>query len=75
MSAVSTPPARFPDRYGADVLSSGPPAHHRRRPVGREVPAQRDLVVEEYAARVPLHEGRAASDHATVTARVRPTGR
>ena len=47
MSAVSTPPARFPDRYGADVLSSGPPAHHRRRPVGREVPAQRDLVVEE----------------------------
>ena len=35
----------------------------------------RDLVVEEYAARVPLLEGRAASDHATVTARVRPTGR
>ena len=35
----------------------------------------RDLVVEEYAARVPLHGGRAASDHATVTARVRPTGR
>jgi hypothetical protein len=47
VSAVSTPPARFPDRYGADVLSSGPPAHHRRRPVAREVPAQRDLVVEE----------------------------
>lgn len=35
----------------------------------------RDLVVEEYAARVPLQDGRAASDHATVTARVRPTGR
>ncbi|WP_193106827.1 DUF3097 domain-containing protein [Brachybacterium sp. FME24] len=37
----------FPDRYGPDVLSSGPPSHHRRRPVAREVPAQRDLVVEE----------------------------
>lgn len=40
-------PADFPDRYGRDVLSSGPPAHHRRRPVAREVPARRDLVVEE----------------------------
>jgi endonuclease/exonuclease/phosphatase family metal-dependent hydrolase len=34
----------------------------------------RDLVVEEYSARVPLREGRAASDHATVTARLRPRG-
>ncbi|MGP9536822.1 DUF3097 domain-containing protein [Brachybacterium sp. AOP43-C2-M15] len=42
-------PADFPDRYGRDVLSSGPPAHHRRRPAAREVPAQRDLVVEEAA--------------------------
>jgi len=44
---VSRVPADFPDRYGRDVLSSGPPSHHRRRPVAREVPAQRDLVVEE----------------------------
>ncbi|HIY23154.1 MAG TPA: DUF3097 domain-containing protein [Candidatus Brachybacterium merdigallinarum] len=35
------------DRYGRDVLSSGPPAHHRRRPVSQEVPARRGLVVEE----------------------------
>ena len=40
-------PADFPDRYGRDVLSAGPPAHHRRRPAAREVPASRDLVVEE----------------------------
>lgn len=40
-------PADFPDRYGRDVLSSGPPAHHRRRPAAREVPAQRGLVAEE----------------------------
>jgi len=40
-------PADFPDRYGRDVLSSGPPAHHRRRPAAREVAATRDLVVEE----------------------------
>ncbi|HJB11247.1 MAG TPA: DUF3097 domain-containing protein [Candidatus Brachybacterium merdavium] len=44
MSARSV---HFPDRYGRDVLSSGPPAHHRRRPAAREVPAQRDLVVED----------------------------
>ncbi|WP_442878148.1 DUF3097 domain-containing protein [Brachybacterium sp. J144] len=37
----------FPDRYGRDVLSSTPPAHHRRRPVATEVPARKDLVVEE----------------------------
>ena len=35
----------------------------------------RGLVAEQYAARVPLLAGRAASDHATVTARLRPTGR
>jgi hypothetical protein len=40
-------PHPFPDRYGQDVLSAAPPAHHRRRPVSREVPAQRDLVVED----------------------------
>lgn len=40
-------PADFPDRYGRDVLSSGPPAHHRRRPAVREVSAQRGLVAEE----------------------------
>src|SRR5699024_7821836 len=40
---------RFPDRYGRDVLSAGPPSHHRRRPRAREVPAHRDLVVEEAA--------------------------
>ena len=40
-------PADFPDRYGRDVLSSGPPAHHRRRPAAREVAAARDPVVEE----------------------------
>ncbi|MGP9538657.1 endonuclease/exonuclease/phosphatase family protein [Brachybacterium sp. AOP43-C2-M15] len=34
----------------------------------------RGFAVEEYAARVPMLEGRAASDHATVTARLRPTG-
>ena len=39
--------ARFPDRYGRDVLSSGPPAYHHRRPVAREVAAQKGLVVEE----------------------------
>lgn len=44
---VSAPSDRFPDRYGRDVLSSAPPSHHRRRPVAREVPAHRDLVVEE----------------------------
>ncbi|MFC7374596.1 MULTISPECIES: DUF3097 domain-containing protein [unclassified Brachybacterium] len=47
MSRVPAASDRFPDRYGSDVLSSGPPAHHRRRPVAREVAAQRDLVVEE----------------------------
>ncbi|MGO2310484.1 MAG: DUF3097 domain-containing protein [Brachybacterium tyrofermentans] len=47
MSRVPAASDHFPDRYGHDVLSSGPPAHHRRRPVAREVPAQRDLVVEE----------------------------
>ena len=31
----------------------------------------RGLAVEQYAARVPLRDGRAASDHATVTARLR----
>ena len=40
-------PADFPDRYGRDELSSGLPAHHRRRPAAREVAATRDLVVEE----------------------------
>ncbi|WP_114854874.1 DUF3097 domain-containing protein [Brachybacterium sp. YJGR34] len=44
---MPAPSDRFPDRYGSDVLSSGPPAHHRRRPAARELPAQRDLVVEE----------------------------
>jgi endonuclease/exonuclease/phosphatase family metal-dependent hydrolase len=34
----------------------------------------RGLVAEQYQAGVPLLEGRAASDHATVTARLRPTG-
>lgn len=33
----------------------------------------RGLSVEEYAAHVPRKDGRAASDHASVTARVRPT--
>lgn len=42
-------PDRFPDRYGPDVLSAGPPSHHRRRPAARAVPVQRDLVVEEAA--------------------------
>ena len=37
------------DRYGRDVLSSEPPPHHRRRPAAREVPARRDLVVEDAA--------------------------
>lgn len=37
----------FPDRYGNDVLSSPAPAHHRRRPETRPVPATVDLVVEE----------------------------
>ncbi|WP_259557012.1 DUF3097 domain-containing protein [Brachybacterium sillae] len=41
-----TPPS-FPDRYGHDVLSSAPPAHHRRRPAATEVPVARDLVVED----------------------------
>ncbi|GAA1487610.1 hypothetical protein JOF43_004169 [Brachybacterium sacelli] len=44
---MPAPSDRFPDRYGRDVLSAGPPTHHRRRPAAREVPAQRDLVVEE----------------------------
>lgn len=35
----------------------------------------RGLVAAQYAARVPLLAGRAASDHATVTAVLRPTGR
>ena len=39
-------PNAFPDRYGSDVLSS-PAAHHRRRPVARDVPVSRGLVVEE----------------------------
>lgn len=47
MSRVPAASDHFADRYGHDVLSSGPPAHHRRRPVARKVPAQRDLVVEE----------------------------
>ncbi|MGO2995215.1 MAG: DUF3097 domain-containing protein [Brachybacterium alimentarium] len=47
VSRVPAASGSFPDRYGHDVLSSGPPAHHRRRPAAREVPAQRDLVVEE----------------------------
>lgn len=34
----------------------------------------RGLAVQEYEASVPRRQGRAASDHATVTARVRPTG-
>ncbi|MGY5764661.1 DUF3097 domain-containing protein [Brachybacterium sp. DNPG3] len=42
-------PDRFPDRYGRDVLSSGPPSHHRRRPVPQEIPVRRDLVVEDAA--------------------------
>lgn len=46
-AGVPTASDRFPDRYGQDVLSSGPPSHHRRRPVAREVPVHRDLVVEE----------------------------
>ncbi|WP_343068389.1 DUF3097 domain-containing protein [Brachybacterium halotolerans] len=45
MSAVS--PRSFPDRYGQDVLSSPAPSHHRRAPQAADVPAQRDLVVEE----------------------------
>src|SRR5699024_228136 len=44
---VTRVPADFPDRYGSDVLSSGPPVPHRRRPAAREVPATRGLVVEE----------------------------
>src|SRR5699024_3993667 len=47
VTRVSARSVHFPDRYGRDVLSSGPPAHHRRRPAAREVPAQRDLVVED----------------------------
>ena len=39
--------ASFPYRYGRDVLGSPPPAHHRRRPVAREVPVARGLVVED----------------------------
>ncbi|MDO5661259.1 MAG: DUF3097 domain-containing protein [Brachybacterium sp.] len=35
------------DRYGSDVLGAGAPDLHRRRPVAREVPARRDLVVED----------------------------
>lgn len=40
-------PSSFPDRYGRDVLGSGAPDLHRRRPVAAEVPARRDLVVED----------------------------
>lgn len=49
MCAVSDSIPRSADRYGRDVLSSVPPSHHRRRPVAREAPAQRDLVVEDAA--------------------------
>ncbi|MCT2295572.1 DUF3097 domain-containing protein [Brachybacterium muris] len=49
MWAVSDLASRPADRYGRDVLSSAPPSHHRRRPVAREVLAQRDLVVEDAA--------------------------
>ena len=49
MWAVSDRASHPADRYGRDVLSSAPPSHHRRRPVAREVPAQRDLVVEDAA--------------------------
>lgn len=40
----------FPDRYGHDVLGTGAPDLHRRRPVATEVPARRDLVVEDAAS-------------------------
>ncbi len=46
MTAV---PSSFPDRYGRDVLASGAPDLHRRRPAATEVPARRDLVVEDAA--------------------------
>ncbi|MFC0674195.1 DUF3097 domain-containing protein [Brachybacterium hainanense] len=39
-------PSSFPDRYGSDVLGTTA-AHHRRRPVARDVPVARGLVVEE----------------------------
>ncbi|UYG16165.1 DUF3097 domain-containing protein [Brachybacterium huguangmaarense] len=42
-------PSSFPDRYGRDVLASGAPDLHRRRPAATEVPARRDLVVEDAA--------------------------
>ncbi|TQL03802.1 DUF3097 family protein [Cellulomonas sp. SLBN-39] len=35
------------DRYGSDVLSTGPTAHHAPRPTAREQPAERGLVVED----------------------------
>lgn len=38
--------SQHPDRYGRDVLAA-PSTHHRRRPEARDVPAARDLVVEE----------------------------
>lgn len=40
-------PSSFPDRYGRDVLSSGAPDLHRRRPVSAPVAVRRDLVVED----------------------------
>jgi len=46
---VTAVPSSFPDRYGRDVLASGAPDLHRRRPAATEVPARRDLVVEDAA--------------------------
>ncbi|MCL6423606.1 DUF3097 domain-containing protein [Brachybacterium sp. JHP9] len=43
------PSGSFPDRYSADVLSSAPPAHHRRAPTSRPVAAAKGLVVEDAA--------------------------
>lgn len=37
----------YPDRYGADVLGSGPTPHHRQAPVPRTVAVARGLVVED----------------------------
>lgn len=47
---LAVPPQSFPDRYGRDVLGSPAPAHHPRRPVAREVPLARGLVVEDAAS-------------------------
>ncbi|MCL2454573.1 MAG: DUF3097 domain-containing protein [Micrococcales bacterium] len=35
------------DRYGSDVLATGPSAHHRPAPTARPLPADRGLVVED----------------------------